>query len=185
MKQNPFLTFPLLTDAKIEAIVKPPGLGFTFEEIEQVGRRSGFFPAAWSQISLFCQAVDQHRPQVLFVCHGESTTGVVQPLEGLGALCHRHDSLLLVDAVASLGGAPCAADHLQTDCVYSASQKVLGCPPGLAPITFSERAMYGGLPPFAPRSAIGFLQEQNSQPENEAEVVLPGRQAHRQLLARV
>jgi alanine-glyoxylate transaminase/serine-glyoxylate transaminase/serine-pyruvate transaminase len=49
--------------------------------------------------------------------------------------------LLIVDTVASLGAVPFNADKLQVDCVYSASQKVLNAPPGLAPISFSDRAV--------------------------------------------
>ncbi|XP_071422834.1 alanine--glyoxylate aminotransferase isoform X2 [Pithys albifrons albifrons] len=82
----------------------------------------------------------QHKPSVLFITHGESSTGVLQPLEGLGELCHRHGCLLLVDAVASLGGAPIFMDQQEIDVLYSGSQKVLNVPPGSAPISFSERA---------------------------------------------
>uniref|UniRef100_A0A8B9TS91 Alanine--glyoxylate aminotransferase n=1 Tax=Anas platyrhynchos TaxID=8839 RepID=A0A8B9TS91_ANAPL len=82
----------------------------------------------------------RHKPSVLFITHGESSTGVLQPLEGLGELCHRHGCLLLVDAVASLGGAPILMDQQEIDVLYSGSQKVLSAPPGSAPISFSERA---------------------------------------------
>ncbi|NWR32615.1 SPYA protein, partial [Tachuris rubrigastra] len=91
-----------------------------------------------------CQNVSpglvQHKPSVLFITHGESSTGVLQPLEGLGELCHRHGCLLLVDAVASLGGAPILMDQQEIDVLYSGSQKVLNSPPGSAPISFSEQA---------------------------------------------
>jgi len=85
-------------------------------------------------------AIESYRPHVVFVVQGESSTGVCQPLEGLGALCHRHGALLVVDTVASLGGAPFYADRLEVDCVYSATQKCLNCPPSLAPISFSPLA---------------------------------------------
>ncbi|NWQ81459.1 SPYA protein, partial [Columbina picui] len=86
------------------------------------------------------QGLARHKPLVLFITHGESSTGVLQPLEGLGKLCHRHGCLLLVDAVASLGGAPIFMDRQEIDVLYSGSQKVLNAPPGSAPISFSERA---------------------------------------------
>lgn len=89
----------------------------------------------------FSEAVDNYRPQVAFLCHGESSTGVVHPLERFGEICNAFDCLFLVDTVASLGGAPFHADDLKVDCVYSATQKVLNCPPGLSPISFSERAV--------------------------------------------
>ncbi|MFH4982940.1 hypothetical protein AB6A40_009649 [Gnathostoma spinigerum] len=91
--------------------------------------------------SLMFQAIESFSPVVLFVCHGESSTGTCHPLEGLGELCHRNGCLLLVDTVASLGGAPFEADKLGVDCVYSGSQKVLNAPPGSAPISFSDKAI--------------------------------------------
>ncbi|XP_032817996.1 alanine--glyoxylate aminotransferase [Petromyzon marinus] len=86
------------------------------------------------------QALLEHRPRLLFVTHGESSTGVLQPLEGIGPLCHRSDCLLVVDSVASLGGTPLHMDGLEIDVLYTGSQKVLGCPPGPSPISFSQRA---------------------------------------------
>ena len=58
-----------------------------------------------------------------------------------GAMCHAHGCLLAVDTVASLGGVPLQADQLQIDVIYTGSQKVLGVPPGTAPISFSPRAV--------------------------------------------
>ena len=73
--------------------------------------------------------------------HAETSTGVWQPLEGVGALCHQHDALLIVDAVTSLGGIPVEVDGWHIDACYSATQKCLSCPPGLAPLTLSNRAL--------------------------------------------
>ena len=81
------------------------------------------------------------RPKVLSVVHAETSTGAWQPLEGLGALCHEFDTLLIVDAVTSLGCVPLAVDAWELDAVFSCSQKGLSCPPGLAPVTFSPRAV--------------------------------------------
>ncbi|NXS14444.1 SPYA protein, partial [Neodrepanis coruscans] len=107
-------------EANVCELLKPPGEYFTPCDIEE--------------------GLVQHKPSVLFITHGESSTGVLQPLEGLGELCHRHGCLLLVDAVASLGGAPIFMDQQEIDVLYSGSQKVLNTPPGSAPISFSERA---------------------------------------------
>ena len=71
---------------------------------------------------------------------GESSTGTLQPLEGVGALAHAHDCLVIVDTVASLGGTPFRMDEWGVDVVYSASQKALSAPPGQAPISFSAAA---------------------------------------------
>jgi alanine-glyoxylate transaminase/serine-glyoxylate transaminase/serine-pyruvate transaminase len=84
--------------------------------------------------------VTGHSARLLFVCHGESSTGVLQPLDGIGAMCRAHDCLFLVDTVASLAAAPFAMDALQVDIVYSASQKALSAPTGMAPISFNTRA---------------------------------------------
>lgn len=86
-------------------------------------------------------AIKEHQPEILFVTHGESSTGVRQNLDGIGALCHAHNCLFAVDTVASLGGVPVMADQLQIDVIYTGSQKVLGVPPGLSPISFSPRAV--------------------------------------------
>ena len=75
------------------------------------------------------------------IVHAETSTGVWQPLDNLGALCHDHDALLIVDAVTSLGGVPVQVDAWHIDACYSATQKCLSCPPGLAPLTLSDRAL--------------------------------------------
>lgn len=87
------------------------------------------------------KAISEYKPNLVFVCQGDSSTGVAQPLETIGDACREHGALFLVDTVASLGGTPFAADDLKVDCVYSATQKVLNAPPGLAPISFSDRAI--------------------------------------------
>merc|ERR1719189_1094550 len=107
--------------ATIKEITTGAGTNFTLEQIEA--------------------GVKQHKPDLVFVTHGESSTGVLQPLEGVGAMCHAHGALLAVDTVASLGGVPLQADRLEIDVIYTGSQKVLGVPPGTAPISFSPRAV--------------------------------------------
>ena len=79
--------------------------------------------------------------KVVAVVHAETSTGVLQPLDEISQLVHEHDSLLLVDTVTSLGGAPVRVDELGIDACYSGTQKCLSCPPGLSPVTFSERAI--------------------------------------------
>jgi alanine-glyoxylate transaminase/serine-glyoxylate transaminase/serine-pyruvate transaminase len=83
----------------------------------------------------------KHKPKVLFLVHSESSTGVMQPLAGVGDLCREHGCLLAVDSVASLGGVPFYMDEWKVDAVYTGSQKVIGAPPGLAPISFGPRAV--------------------------------------------
>jgi alanine-glyoxylate transaminase/serine-glyoxylate transaminase/serine-pyruvate transaminase len=87
-------------------------------------------------------AVQQHRPRALAVVHGETSTGVEQPLAGLSDACHATDTLLIVDAVATFGGVRLPVDELGIDICFSGSQKCLSAPPGLAPITLSDRAVH-------------------------------------------
>ncbi|NXP83168.1 SPYA protein, partial [Ramphastos sulfuratus] len=115
--------------------------GIWGQRAADIARRLGRLETAGCHLPLyFMQGLVHHKPSVLFITHGESSTGVLQPLEGLGKLCHRHGCLLLVDAVASLGGAPIFMDQQEIDALYSGSQKVLNAPPGSALISFSERA---------------------------------------------
>jgi alanine-glyoxylate transaminase/serine-glyoxylate transaminase/serine-pyruvate transaminase len=73
--------------------------------------------------------------------HAETSTGVLQPLEGLRSIADRYGALLLVDAVTSIAGHPIEADRQGVDVCYAGTQKALSAPPGLAPMTFSQRAV--------------------------------------------
>jgi alanine-glyoxylate transaminase/serine-glyoxylate transaminase/serine-pyruvate transaminase len=77
----------------------------------------------------------------LFVVHGETSTGVCQPLDGLGEACRAHDALFLLDCVTSLSGQPLVLDDALVDAAFSGTQKCLNCPPGLAPFTAGDRAI--------------------------------------------
>ena len=70
----------------------------------------------------------------------ETSTGVLQPLGDLSRLAKEHDAMFMVDAVTSLGGTEVAVDRDEIDYCYSATQKCLACPPGLAPAAISPRA---------------------------------------------
>ncbi len=72
--------------------------------------------------------------------HAETSTGIRQPLEGISRLAQDHDAMFMVDAVTSLGGNEMAFDDWGIDYSYSATQKCLGCPPGLSPVALSARA---------------------------------------------
>jgi len=86
-------------------------------------------------------AVKEHSPKVLGIVHAETSTGALQPLEEISKIVHDNGGLILVDCVTSLGGLPVKVDDWQLDAVYSGTQKCLSCPPGLAPVTFSPRAV--------------------------------------------
>lgn len=87
------------------------------------------------------KAMDSCRPRALALVHAETSTGVLQDLRGMAELARDKGALLIVDAVTSLGVQPVGADENGIDICYSCTQKGIGAPPGLAPITFSERAL--------------------------------------------
>ncbi|XP_045448285.1 serine--pyruvate aminotransferase, mitochondrial [Melitaea cinxia] len=80
------------------------------------------------------------KPTALFITHGDSSTGTVQNLIGLGDLCHKYGTLLIVDTVVSIGGVPFLMDEWGVDAVYTSSQKALSGPAGITPVAFSKRA---------------------------------------------
>ena len=84
--------------------------------------------------------LDAHpEPALIAVVHAETSTGIRNDIAPLGA--NKGNALLLVDCVTSLGGIPVLTDDWGIDIAYSGSQKCLGVPPGLSPVTISERAM--------------------------------------------
>jgi alanine-glyoxylate transaminase/serine-glyoxylate transaminase/serine-pyruvate transaminase len=88
------------------------------------------------------QAMKDHpEAKICAVVHAETSTGVRQPLEEIGAHCKKNDILFLVDAVTSLGGCEVKVDEWGIDICYSCTQKGISVPPGLSPITVSPKAM--------------------------------------------
>lgn len=78
---------------------------------------------------------------LLGMVHAETSTGVRNPVEVIGPLARKAGVLFIVDAVTSLGGLDIQADQWGIDALYSCSQKCIGCPAGLSPVTFSDQAM--------------------------------------------
>jgi alanine-glyoxylate transaminase/serine-glyoxylate transaminase/serine-pyruvate transaminase len=78
---------------------------------------------------------------IVAVVHAETSTGVMNPVAEIGNLLKGNNALYLVDTVTSLGGIPVKTDEWGVDAIYSGTQKCLSCPPGLAPISFSQRAV--------------------------------------------
>ncbi len=100
--------------------------------------------AAWGTVFSFEQikaAVEEHKPAILALVHAETSTGACQPLVGVGDLCHDNGTLLIADCVTSISGVPCHLDKWGVDAAYAGTQKCLSCPPGISPLSFSERAM--------------------------------------------
>ena len=80
--------------------------------------------------------------KVVAFVHAETSTGAQSDAKILVELAHRHDCLTIVDAVTSLAGSPLKVDEWQIDALYSGTQKCLSCVPGIAPVSFSERAQH-------------------------------------------
>jgi alanine-glyoxylate transaminase / serine-glyoxylate transaminase / serine-pyruvate transaminase len=113
--------------------------------VERCGGKAIRVEAPWGQIvepEAIEQALRRSGPvKAVAIVHAETSTGAWQPLEPIGRLCRDHDTLFIVDAVTSLGGAPVEIDRWGIDVCYSATQKCLSCPPGLSPVTLSDRAL--------------------------------------------
>lgn len=86
-------------------------------------------------------ALVQARPKAVGIVLAETSTGAWQPIEEISRLVHEAGALLIVDAVTGLGGLPIETDRWDIDVIYSGSQKCLSCPPGLAPMSFGQRAL--------------------------------------------
>ena len=78
--------------------------------------------------------------KIVAVVYAETSTGVKNQVKEVGEMLKGKDSLYLVDVVTALGGIPVEVDAWGIDICYGGSQKCLSCPPGVAPITFSDRA---------------------------------------------
>ena len=77
--------------------------------------------------------------RVVMLVHGETSTGVVQPMDGIAQVVQAHGALLILDTVTSLSGAPVNLDQWGVDFAYSGTQKCLNAPPGLSPFSVSPR----------------------------------------------
>jgi (S)-ureidoglycine-glyoxylate aminotransferase len=86
------------------------------------------------------KAIEEFKPKIVAVSHGDTSTTMAQPLAHLGKICRSHDAILYVDATATLGGMDLPTDAWQLDIVSAGLQKCLGGPPGSAPLTLNERA---------------------------------------------
>ncbi len=88
-------------------------------------------------------ALEQHpRAKLLAMVHAETSTGVENPVQELGAQLKDRPTLFVVDAVTSLGAVELKVDQWGIDAAYSCSQKGLAVPPGMAPVTFGAKAVY-------------------------------------------
>jgi len=87
------------------------------------------------------KALGKKKYAIVAMVHAETSTGVCNPAEAIGKLVKEHGALYLLDGVTSLGGMEVDLDRWGVDAFYSGTQKCLSCPPGLAPLSFSEAAI--------------------------------------------
>ncbi len=110
------------------------------EVADRLGAQVIRVEGAWGEPIDPAQLLSAHpAPALIAVVHAETSTGVRNDIAPLGA--GKGDALLVVDVVTSLGGIEVAVDEWGIDVAYGGTQKCLGVPPGLAPLTVSERAL--------------------------------------------
>ncbi len=114
------------------------------EIADRCGAQVTMKEAPWGQVfdlQQLRETLASVRPKVLGIVHAETSTGAIQDLSQLGKLCHEFGTLLVADCVTSLGCSPLKLDEWEVDAAFSCSQKGLSCPPGMAPVSFSQRAV--------------------------------------------
>jgi (S)-ureidoglycine---glyoxylate transaminase len=107
--------------AKVVTVETPWGTVFTPDQIED--------------------AVKKHKPRMLTLCQGDTSTTMLQPLNEIGKIARKHDAIFFSDCTASITGNPFETDAWQIDMAACGLQKCLSGPPGIAPITFNERVV--------------------------------------------
>ena len=115
------------------------------ENVERAGGKAVMVEDAWGD------PVDPNKVEaalkanpdakILAFVHAETSTGAISDAAALSKLAQQHDCLTIVDTVTSLGGSPLMVDEWGLDAVYSGTQKCLSCVPGIAPVTFSDKAL--------------------------------------------
>jgi (S)-ureidoglycine-glyoxylate aminotransferase len=118
--------------------------GLLLQEIlTRIGARIDTVDAPWGEVvpmEAIAAAIQRTGPKLVACVHGDTSTTMAQPLDGLRALCREAGALSYVDATATIGGMEIAADRWGVDVVTGGLQKCLGGPSGSAPITISDHA---------------------------------------------
>ncbi|MBB3173525.1 (S)-ureidoglycine-glyoxylate aminotransferase [Endobacter medicaginis] len=134
----------LLAPGEAVVVLSSGRFGLLLREIaERCGAVVTLVEAPWGEVVPAAEieaAVARVKPRVVATVHGDTSTTMAQPIETLGDICARHSALLYVDATATLGGMRVPVDAWGADIVTAGLQKCLAGPPGIAPITISDRA---------------------------------------------
>jgi len=122
--------------------------GYFCDRITEIARRQGAkvvrLEKPWGETFAAAEARDfiaREQPDIVAYVQAETSTGVYLPGKAICEAAHEHGALVIADCVTSLGAMPVNMDANGIDIAYSCSQKGLSCPPGLAPIALSARAL--------------------------------------------
>lgn len=122
--------------------------GYFCDRITEMAKRHGAnvvrFEKPWGEVFSDDEAqafILREKPQVVAYVHAETSTGALQPGKAICTAAHEAGALVIADCVTSLASMPVRVDETGIDVAYSCSQKGIACPPGLAPITLSPRAV--------------------------------------------
>jgi alanine-glyoxylate transaminase/serine-glyoxylate transaminase/serine-pyruvate transaminase len=139
-------------EAAVASIVEPGDAvlvcinGYFGGRISEMARRHGgdveTMERPWGEVfsaDEVREALGRRPARVVAIVHAETSTGALQPLRDIARAVHDQGGVLIVDAVTSLGGVPLAVDEWDLDVVFSGTQKCVGAPPGLAPLTIGPR----------------------------------------------
>jgi alanine-glyoxylate transaminase/serine-glyoxylate transaminase/serine-pyruvate transaminase len=111
---------------------------------ERCGAKVIKVEAPWGRIiepQQIADALKGSRPKLVAIVHAETSTGALTPVAEISKLAREAGAMFVLDTVTSLGGCPVKIDEWGVDAVYSGTQKCLSCPPGLAPVSLSPRAL--------------------------------------------
>lgn len=115
-----------------------------FDMAQRAGAEVSKIERPWGEVfdvAEVKEALARLKPAIVAIVMAETSTGAWQPVKEIAAAVRETGAMLILDTVTALGGIPVEIDQWQVDAVYSGTQKCLGCPPGLAPVSFSDRAL--------------------------------------------
>lgn len=134
----------VLSPGETVLVVSSGRFGLLLQEIGQrCGAKVEIVEAPWGEVvplTAIKAAAERVKPRLIACVHGDTSTTMAQPLDGLGEVARSVGALSYVDATATLGGMDVAVDRWGADIVTAGLQKCMGGPPGIAPITISDRA---------------------------------------------
>ncbi|HLN60363.1 MAG TPA: alanine--glyoxylate aminotransferase family protein [Symbiobacteriaceae bacterium] len=123
-------------------------IGYFGQRIAEVASRTGanvrLIEAPYGEViapERFEEELKRKPAKLVALVHAETSTGALQPVAEVAEIAHRYGALIAIDCVTSLGGLPVKIDEWGIDAAASCSQKCLGAPPGLSPVTFGPRAI--------------------------------------------